>query len=148
MKTKVLAFIAFLIATSSVVANNLVVCNEATNTRIGLGQTIVIQNFYFDVGKSDITPRLQRYLAQRAAELRGLDYQQITIIGHTDNTGSIDSNIKLSYMRARNVAMVLINNDIDRARVVYKGFGPNTPIASNTTEEGRQANRRVEISVD
>ena len=67
------------------------------------------------------------------------------ISGHTDNTGDASYNLKLSYDRAAAVADYLIRNNISRDRISYLGLGSTRPVADNTTEEGRQKNRRVEI---
>ncbi len=69
----------------------------------------------------------------------------IEIMGHTDSTGSEASNQKLSERRAASVGNYLAAQGIDSRRVVPQGFGARSPIASNTTAEGRQQNRRVEL---
>jgi outer membrane protein OmpA-like peptidoglycan-associated protein len=67
------------------------------------------------------------------------------ISGHTDNTGSVSYNLKLSNDRAAAVADYLIRNNISRDRISYAGVGSARPIADNKTDEGRRKNRRVEI---
>ena len=71
----------------------------------------------------------------------------IEISGHTDNVGSAASNIRVSEARAKAVVDYLINNGIPTSRLTYKGYGFDEPIAPNTTEEGRQLNRRVEFKI-
>ena len=71
----------------------------------------------------------------------------ILITGHTDNTGSLDYNMKLSAERAGAVYTALVERGIAPSRITYEGRGPNEPVATNDTEEGRAANRRVEFTI-
>jgi OOP family OmpA-OmpF porin len=71
---------------------------------------------------------------------------KLEIDGHTDNVGSASANQTLSDQRAASVKQYLVSNfQIDRSRLTSKGFGATTPIASNTTADGRAENRRVEL---
>src|SRR6185503_16117962 len=79
------------------------------------------------------------------------DHPEITnvrIEGHTDNRGGAAMNLGLSGRRAASVATALIRRGIDKSRLSSKGYGLTRPIDSNTTEEGRQNNRRVEFHID
>ncbi|RMF45942.1 MAG: OmpA family protein [Deltaproteobacteria bacterium] len=68
--------------------------------------------------------------------------------GHTDSTGSVNYNERLSLKRAISTATAMVvNNGFDPERIFVKGFGESKPIASNDSPEGRSANRRVEILV-
>ena len=67
--------------------------------------------------------------------------------GHTDSTGSDAYNQGLSERRARSVADYLSSHGVQSARIGTRGFGETQPVASNETEEGRAANRRVEIKI-
>jgi OOP family OmpA-OmpF porin len=69
------------------------------------------------------------------------------IDGHTDNVGSDAYNLDLSQRRAEAVRAFLVQNGIRGTRVTAQGQGESSPVASNTTEAGRQQNRRVEIVV-
>lgn len=71
----------------------------------------------------------------------------IEIGGHTDNIGPIGGNIRLSERRANAVRDYLISGGIDASRLTAVGYGPDQPIASNDTAEGRAANRRIEFTV-
>lgn len=75
------------------------------------------------------------------------EIQKLHIEGHTDNSGSADFNRSLSLRRAESVRRWLVEHDIDAARLEATGFGPNRPIADNTTEAGRAANRRVDFVI-
>ena len=67
------------------------------------------------------------------------------IRGYSDNTGAHSYNISLSKRRAESVRTWLVNKGIDKNRLIAKGFGPENPIASNKTKEGRSKNRRIEF---
>jgi OOP family OmpA-OmpF porin len=111
------------------------------------GNTATINNLFFDLGKATLkpesAPELKRIL-QVMSENKAL---VIEISGHTDNTGSDEINNKLSLERANAVKDYLLKSGIDTARIRTKGYGKTKPKADNSTEEGRQINRRVEIEI-
>lgn len=98
----------------------------------------------FASGKSELLPTAQRRLDQ-AAEALKLDDRQITIVGHTDATGSDDKNMELSQRRAEAVSRYLVTHGVPQDRVTSEGAGETQPIADNKSAEGRANNRRVEI---
>jgi OOP family OmpA-OmpF porin len=101
----------------------------------------------FDVNKSDIKPAYHDELSRGAAFIKKYPAQKILIAGHTDSTGSAAYNLDLSRRRAESVRNYLIAKfGIDGSRLHARGFGETAPIAGNDTAEGRQRNRRVEIS--
>jgi outer membrane protein OmpA-like peptidoglycan-associated protein len=67
------------------------------------------------------------------------------VVGHTDNAGALDHNLKLSADRAEAVVKSLIGRGIAASRLKAAGVGPYCPVASNHTEEGKAKNRRVEL---
>jgi outer membrane protein OmpA-like peptidoglycan-associated protein len=71
----------------------------------------------------------------------------LEIIGHTDNIGSEFYNLELSKKRAKSVANFLIAEGIDSKRIKYQGKGMTYPKADNSTQEGRDKNRRVEFII-
>lgn len=102
----------------------------------------------FDTGKATIKAESNPLLDDVAKVLN--DHPEITRVvveGHTDATGSAALNRRLSQARAEAVAKALVARGVDKARLAAKGFGSSRPIASNDTPEGRDANRRVEISI-
>lgn len=111
------------------------------------GNTATINNLFFDLGKATLKPEsgpeLKRIL-QVMTENKSL---VIEISGHTDNTGSDEINDKLSLERANAVKDNLLKGGIDTSRIRTKGYGKSKPKADNSTEEGRQINRRVEIEI-
>lgn len=97
----------------------------------------------FDTGRADIKPQMRPVLDEIG---RNLDPAvRLTIVGHTDSTGSDAINDPLSRERALAVRDYLASRGVSTARVVVAGRGSHEPIASNDTEAGRAANRRVEI---
>ena len=88
-----------------------------------------------------------KILGKFAASLAQSPETDIAIYGHTDNTGSRAVNQKLSEERAQAVANYLIGQKVDPVRITTRGLAYDSPIADNSTEEGRAQNRRVEILI-
>lgn len=99
----------------------------------------------FATAKADILPESQPVVEQIVALLRNRASLKVGVEGHTDDTGTPQSNLVLSKQRAESVAAALQAAGIDKARLQPAGFGQTKPIADNRTEEGRAKNRRVEI---
>jgi len=100
----------------------------------------------FDVNKSDIKPESAEALAQITDYLNANSTVKVIIVGHTDNTGNFTNNITLSKARAESIKNYLIKNGkIDASRLLAEGVGPLCPVSTNTTEEGKKLNRRVEV---
>ncbi len=100
----------------------------------------------FDTGKSTIKPESAQAIGEIAKLLKADPDLKIHVVGHTDNVGGVDSNIKLSQERAEAVLQALVrDHGIAPARLRASGCGPFAPVASNDTEEGRAKNRRVEL---
>lgn len=99
----------------------------------------------FAVDRADILPESRGQIDAVLALLRGRPDLRLSVEGHTDNTGSAAHNRTLSEARARSVVAALTGAGIDGARLQARGFGPDRPVADNASEEGRAANRRVEL---
>ncbi|MFY0575664.1 OmpA family protein [Cystobacter fuscus] len=100
----------------------------------------------FATGKSDILPESFPLLDEVAKILNEHpELVRLRIGGHTDNRGTREFNIKLSQDRAEAVRRYLVERGVAPARLEAKGFGPDQPIATNDTAEGRQRNRRTEF---
>jgi len=112
-----------------------------------VGQSIVLNNIYFEVGKADIDTAFSTDLDKLIQFLKDNPETRLEIQGHTDNTGSLNLNIKLSQSRANSVVDYLTKNGIDRNQLIAKGYGPSLPVADNATPEGRTKNRRVVMKV-
>lgn len=98
----------------------------------------------FATGKSELLPGAQKRLEDVVTALKE-DPRSITIVGHTDSTGSEDRNMSLSQKRAEAVRTYLTTHGIPEDRVTAQGMGQSQPIADNKSAEGRANNRRVEI---
>ena len=101
----------------------------------------------FDTGRSDIKPNFGPILNQFATSLNQNAVTNVTIIGHTDSTGSDAVNNPLSIDRAEAARDYLVSRGVARTRIVTDGRGAREPIADNNTQQGRDKNRRVEIYV-
>ncbi|WP_298436303.1 OmpA family protein [Ottowia sp.] len=99
----------------------------------------------FATGRADINPSLRPILDQFASGLSQQPGTEVTIVGHTDSTGSDAINDPLSVARANSVRDYLVSRGVDSRRIGTEGRGSREPIASNATEAGRAENRRVEI---
>jgi outer membrane protein OmpA-like peptidoglycan-associated protein len=116
---------------------------DVTRTTDNRLRVNVPSDFSFDVGRADIKPQMRPVLDQFA---QGLDPKmRVTVVGHTDNTGSDEINNRLSLERAASVRQYLGNRGVDPSRVMINGRGEHEPVASNDTAAGRAENRRVEI---
>ena len=101
----------------------------------------------FDTGRSDIKPNFRPVLDKFAASLNSNTSTKVTIIGHTDSSGSDAINNPLSVNRAASTRDYLSNRGVQYSRISIDGRGSREPIASNDTEANRARNRRVEIFV-
>lgn len=102
----------------------------------------------FDVNSTAIKPAFNSTMDKLADVIVRYGKTTLTIVGHTDNTGAANYNQKLSEGRALSVARYLEARNVNPVRLATSGKGEAEPIASNGSEDGRQANRRVEIYVE
>lgn len=108
----------------------------------------IMDKVQFEVGSDLLLPVSFPLLDQVAQVMTENDQiEEVEIQGHTDATGSAAINRKLSKARAESVKKYLIGKGVSRARLQSQGFGPDVPIADNTTAEGREINRRVEFKI-
>jgi len=105
-------------------------------------------NITFKTDSSDLRPDFFEVLNSVALVLKEYDKTLLEVAGHTDSTGSDSYNQKLSEQRANTVAQYLGSRGVNSQRIITVGAGETRPIASNDTPEGRQANRRVELSLE
>jgi len=107
---------------------------------------VATQGIYFDTGSDRIRPESTPTLVEIAQMMKGHPDLALLIEGHTDNVGNAAANQTLSERRAAAVKQSLVSMwSVDAARLTTAGFGSTKPAAPNTTPEGRQANRRVEL---
>jgi outer membrane protein OmpA-like peptidoglycan-associated protein len=115
--------------------------------KIEVGSKVVLENVYFETGKSVLTSNSYEALNQVAKFMKDNKTLNMEISGHTDNTGSQRVNMNLSTARAKAVVDYLVDQGISSARLVHKGYADTEPVAENDTPEGREKNRRVEFKV-
>jgi len=101
----------------------------------------------FDTGKADLKAKSKTDLAEFAGVLKKYPDTDLVIEGHTDNTGKKEKNQKLSVARAESVIAYLSTEGVARERMTGHGYADDRPVADNGTDEGRQANRRVEVQI-
>jgi outer membrane protein OmpA-like peptidoglycan-associated protein len=107
---------------------------------------VATQGIYFDTGSDRIRPESAGTLKQIADMLRTHGDLKLLIEGHTDNVGDAAANLAWSDKRAAAVTAALVaQHSVDAARLQTKGLGMTKPVSPNTTAEGRQNNRRVEL---
>jgi outer membrane protein OmpA-like peptidoglycan-associated protein len=116
--------------------------------RVGEGIKITFDSgLLFDVNKYDVKPEGQANLTKLAGILNKYPDTEILIEGHTDSTGTRDFNMDLSRRRAQSVANELAGRQVLVSRLNQMGYGPDQPVASNTSPAGRAANRRVDLAI-
>jgi OmpA-OmpF porin, OOP family len=119
---------------------------EAMGNDINATGHVSIYGIYFDTGKADIKPESDAAIAEIAKLLTNNGALKVYVVGHTDNVGSFDANMKLSKDRADAVARVLTSkHSIAADRLKAYGVSSLSPVTSNDTDEGRAKNRRVEL---
>lgn len=107
---------------------------------------VAVYGIYFDTGKAEIMPQSEESLKEIAKLLQTNPQLKLYVVGHTDNVGNIEYNMKLSKERADAVVKTLLaEHSIEASRLRAFGVGPLAPVSSNMTEEGRALNRRVEL---
>lgn len=109
------------------------------------GQSLVLDGVNFETARSVLTPDSRDILDRVAATLVANPDVRIEVSGHTDSRGSRDMNRGLSLARAQAVLDYLAMQGVARDRMVAAGYGPDQPVDSNDTAEGRARNRRVEL---
>jgi outer membrane protein OmpA-like peptidoglycan-associated protein len=110
------------------------------------GTSLVLQGVTFATGKATLLPESQTVLDGVAASLGDNPTVTVEVGGHTDNTGRRAANVTLSEARATAVRAYLIGKGVAASQLTAKGYGPDQPVADNTTVTGRAANRRVELT--
>ena len=108
---------------------------------------VQFQNVLFDNNKATIRTESYSVLDNVASIMKEYTGSRFLIEGHTDSRGRDSYNLDLSNRRAAAVLSYLLGKGIDRSRLDSRGFGETQPVASNDTAAGRQANRRVQLSI-
>jgi len=105
---------------------------------------------YFETGEAaiNLTPEQRQKVANISSYLDKVEGASCNIVGHTDNTGSRVTNIELGQGRADFAKAYLVRNGISAAKINATSQGPDSPIASNATDEGRSKNRRTVVTLN
>lgn len=120
----------------------------ATVTRVGEGLVVTFDSgLLFDFDSDKLKPDARTNLDNLAGNLSSFGDSKLLLVGHTDSVGTASYNLGLSERRALAVGTYLISKGVPSARVVVTGRGESEPVQPNATEDGRRANRRVEVAV-
>ena len=109
--------------------------------------TFVLNNIFFETNAAVLLPSSRPELIRLKEVLLENPGYKLEITGHTDDVGSVESNLLLSLERAKAVALFLESEGVSKERLSYFGKGESEPIADNNTEAGRQANRRTSFKL-
>lgn len=105
------------------------------------------ENLLFETNKDIIMESSYSSLNELATVMKNNSYLKLMLEGHTDDQGSDEDNLDLSKRRAKAVKNYLVAKEIAENRIVSEGYGETRPVATNETAEGRQKNRRVEMTL-
>ena len=112
---------------------------------LAIHKSVILNGIQFRTAGAEILPESESILERAYVTLVNFPEIMVEIRGHTDNAGNRKSNVKLSKERAKAVRDYLVQKGINSKRLAWSGFGPDVPIVSNKTEDGRRINRRVEF---
>jgi K(+)-stimulated pyrophosphate-energized sodium pump len=129
------------------IENNLLKFIEDKSQAVDKNKWFDFDRLTFETGKSTLKPESAEQVKNIAEILKAFPEVNIKLGGYTDNTGDANANLKLSGDRASTVKAELIKLGISDARLESEGYGQDHPVASNDSEEGRAANRRISIRV-
>ena len=120
---------------------------EVNRVEEGIVMILGENSVNFEISKSVLTPTAKANLDKLIPVFQSYADTDIVIYGYTDSTGRLEFNQKLSEDRAASVRAYLVSKGLNATRFKTKGMGPNDPIATNDTPEGRSKNRRVEFTI-
>lgn len=132
-------------AISGLQVTDTVTLRQRTQLEIDLNQLVTLAPVQFDSGSSSIRPESLPTLDQAAAILARNPTAAVNVEGHTDSDGDPAANQVLSEQRAAAVMQYLVSKGVGAAQLRPAGFGSTRPVADNGTDQGRQANRRIEF---
>jgi OOP family OmpA-OmpF porin len=133
------------IVESQAMKQDVVADAKAMSNDLAVTGKTTIQGIYFDTGSATIKPESEPALIEMLKLFKDSPTLKVYVVGHTDNVGSLESNLKLSSDRAASVVKTLIDRGVAASRLKSAGAGPYSPVASNDTDEGKAKNRRVEF---
>ncbi len=110
-------------------------------------ETLEVQQITFDPGSATIVAGAMQVVDEIAEILRNCGRMEVEIGGHTDSQGRLETNMRLSQQRADAVKAALVARGVPVSEYETRGYGPEFPIADNSTAAGREANRRIEFKL-
>jgi len=120
---------------------------SALSSEVDEEKIINLRHVFFRSGSAELDERSQYELNNLAEILNSNATTKVELRGHTDSTGDAAANFALSDSRALAVQEYLVRKGVIRDNIIARGYGPNIPLESNDTEEGRQKNRRTELKI-
>jgi len=111
------------------------------------GTIVSLSDILFDFDKATLRRNVEFNLVKIATILNQFGEMKVLIEGHTDSIGTEEYNLGLSQRRAKAVEEFLVSQGVDESRLSWEGYGETRPVADNSTEEGRQLNRRVDLII-
>jgi OmpA-OmpF porin, OOP family len=129
------------------VENKLIVYLQDSSKPVDKNTWFDFDRLLFDTGSATLQPASDEQLNNIAAILKAYPRVKIKIGGYTDNTGDQSANLKLSQDRAGSVMAELVKLGVGSDRMESQGYGEDHPVADNSTDEGRQKNRRISLRV-
>ena len=113
---------------------------------LALHGRVAVYDIFFDTGSATVKAESAHALEVIAEYVKNNPSQRFLVVGHTDNVGALEMNMELSGNRAHSVvSMLTSSHGVDAAQLKPMGVGPAAPVTSNTTDDGKAQNRRVEI---
>lgn len=112
------------------------------------GLVVTLGDLLFETGSANLKSNALTQLSKLSAFLSKYPNRSVVIEGHTDSVGSASYNYSLSQRRADSVKTFLLNQGVAGGRIVATGKGEDVPVADNSTSNGRQLNRRVEVIIN
>jgi len=111
------------------------------------GKVVISGGVLFETDSAKLAPGSADLVKRVAEAMKKNPNLKLSVVGHTDNTGDYNYNVQLSERRAKAFAEALIKEGVAANRLTAVGVGPQSPVATNDTPEGRAQNRRVELVV-
>ncbi len=143
LRQQVVSKIALALNPTYTVDNALVVAGPAAQEV--LDRTLSNRIVEFESGSATLTPKGVAILDEMVAAMKQIGMPKVQIIGHTDSSGNRQANVSLSLARANSVRDYLVSKGIPAESLTAMGSGPDHPVTSNATAEGRARNRRIEF---
>ena len=111
------------------------------------GKVVISGGSLFETDSASLGPRAADLVSRVSEVMKKNPNLKISVVGHTDSTGEYNYNIQLSERRAKVFVDALVKDGVAANRLTGVGVGPQSPVATNDTPEGRAQNRRVELVV-